>query len=108
MRTDATVAGLLAAGGRRLAAAAGGAAAGRMEAGVLLAAALGRPGTWLWAHPDAVPPPAARRRFAGWARRRAATRIPVALLTGRREFMGLDLELRRGVFIPRPETEGLV
>jgi release factor glutamine methyltransferase len=33
---------------------------------------------------------------------------PVAYLTGRREFMGLDLEVTPGVLVPRPETEILV
>src|SRR5262249_50639206 len=33
---------------------------------------------------------------------------PVAYLTGRREFFGLDLEITLDVLIPRPETELLV
>lgn len=33
---------------------------------------------------------------------------PVAYLTGRREFYGLELRITRDVFVPRPETELLV
>lgn len=39
------------------------------------------------------------RRLAG---------VPVAYLTGVREFMGLDFAVRPGVLVPRPETELLV
>jgi len=39
---------------------------------------------------------------------RAKERVPVAYLTGHRSFLGLDLLIPRGVFIPRPETEELV
>jgi release factor glutamine methyltransferase len=38
------------------------------------------------------------RRIAG---------TPVQHLTGRQGFLGLDLEVEPGVFVPRPETEGL-
>lgn len=39
---------------------------------------------------------------------RAKERQPVAYLTGHRVFLGLDLLVPKGVFIPRPETEELV
>jgi release factor glutamine methyltransferase len=39
---------------------------------------------------------------------RRAAREPVALITGHREFWGLDFEITRDVLIPRPETELIV
>jgi release factor glutamine methyltransferase len=39
---------------------------------------------------------------------RRATREPVAMILGRREFWGLEFEVTRDVLVPRPETELLV
>jgi release factor glutamine methyltransferase len=39
---------------------------------------------------------------------RRTTREPVALITGHREFWGLDFHVTRDVLIPRPETELIV
>jgi release factor glutamine methyltransferase len=39
---------------------------------------------------------------------RRARREPIQYITGTREFMGLDFEVRPGVMVPRPETETLV
>src|SRR5207249_5573639 len=47
------------------------------------------------------------RRLEGWLARRVRGE-PVQYLTGRAAFRGLDLAVRPGVLIPRPETEGLV
>ena len=52
---------------------------------------------------DAVPP-AFVQPFAALVERRAG-RVPVAYLTGSREFYGLDFEVTPDVLIPRPETE---
>jgi release factor glutamine methyltransferase len=49
-------------------------------------------------------PPAAQDRFAHLVARRAA-REPLQHLTGRAPFRYLELEVGRGVFVPRPETE---
>jgi release factor glutamine methyltransferase len=78
-----------------------------LEAKMLLAHALGRDRAWLAAHGDEALDPAAARAFDALVRRRSAGE-PVAYLTGRREFFGLDLEITPDVLIPREETEGLV
>ncbi|MFN3266659.1 MAG: peptide chain release factor N(5)-glutamine methyltransferase [Deinococcales bacterium] len=47
------------------------------------------------------------KRYQAWVARRAA-REPLQWILGSSEFYGLELELERGVLIPRPETERLV
>jgi release factor glutamine methyltransferase len=100
------VAGLLGRGAARLIPAAG--ATARLEAEILLAHAARVRREWLMAHPDSKPSAGAARWYASAIERRRTDRIPVAYLTGVREFMGLRFAMRIGVFIPRPETEGLV
>jgi release factor glutamine methyltransferase len=78
-----------------------------LEAKLLLAHVLGRDRAWLAAHGDAKLTPDQARAFDALARRRHRGE-PVAYLTGRREFFGLDLEITPDVLIPRPETELLV
>ncbi len=46
-------------------------------------------------------------RFDEWVERRVRGE-PIQYITGRAAFRHLDLEVRPGVLIPRPETEGLV
>ncbi|HEY8202187.1 MAG TPA: peptide chain release factor N(5)-glutamine methyltransferase [Actinomycetota bacterium] len=45
-----------------------------------------------------------RRRFEAWVDRRVAGE-PVALIIGRTEFMGMQLSVRKGVFVPRNSSE---
>jgi release factor glutamine methyltransferase len=78
-----------------------------LEAKLLLAHVLGRDRAWLAAHGDAPLEPARADAFDALVRRRLGGE-PVAYLTGRREFFGLDLEITPDVLIPRPETELLV
>jgi len=77
------------------------------EARILLAHVLGCDRAWLIAHADAMVPGAQAATFDKITRRRQQGE-PVAYLTGRREFYGLDLEITQDVLIPRPETELLV
>lgn len=79
----------------------------RLDAEVLLAHALGRERLDLYVRPDATMARADRERYQEMVHRRAA-RVPVAYLTGRREFMSLEFRVDARVLIPRPETERLV
>lgn len=80
---------------------------GALDAQLLLAAALGRPRTWVAARPELVPDAAQRERFAALVARRRAGE-PVAYLRGEREFWSLPLRVTPDVLVPRPETETVV
>ena len=78
-----------------------------VDARALLQHVLGRDRAWLVAHAnDALERSQADAFFTLAKRRRDGE--PVAYLTGRREFWGLDLAVSPAVLIPRPETETLV
>jgi release factor glutamine methyltransferase len=77
------------------------------EAQALVAACLGWERAQLIAHPDALLSARQARRLHCWVRRRAA-REPLAYITRRVWFYGLELTVGRGALIPRPETELLV
>ena len=77
------------------------------EAKLLLAHVMGRDRAWLAAHGDAALTREQALAYDALARRRRNGE-PVAYLTGRREFFGLELEVTPDVLIPRPETELLV
>ncbi|HET9765006.1 MAG TPA: peptide chain release factor N(5)-glutamine methyltransferase [Casimicrobiaceae bacterium] len=78
-----------------------------LEGKLLLAHVLGCDRAWLSAHGEAALTPEQARAFDALARRRNHGE-PVAYLTGKREFFGLELEITPDVLIPRPETELLV
>ncbi len=80
----------------------------RLDAEVLLAAALGVDRTALFTHPDREVRGPAVRAFQDAVRRRSAGREPVAYITGRRGFRHLELAVDHRVLVPRPETELLV
>jgi release factor glutamine methyltransferase len=77
------------------------------DATVLLAHALARPRTWLYAHGDDEVDAATADAFAALLARRESGE-PVAYLTGRRGFWRFDLAVTPDTLIPRPETELLV
>jgi release factor glutamine methyltransferase len=79
----------------------------RLDAQLLLAHHLQRPREWLIAHDDAALTPAEAAAFAADTARRADG-MPLAYLTGRREFHGLELGITPAVLDPRPDTETLV
>ncbi|MDR2239861.1 MAG: peptide chain release factor N(5)-glutamine methyltransferase [Zoogloeaceae bacterium] len=77
------------------------------EARLLLGHALGLALAALEARPERTVEPQAAAHFRALAARRAAGE-PIAYLTGRREFYGLDFHVTPDVLIPREETELLV
>ena len=79
----------------------------RLDAQLLLAHRLGRPRTWLLAHDDAPLDAQTSAAFGADCARRADG-VPLAYLTGRKEFHGLEFEVTPAVLVPRPETELLV
>lgn len=79
----------------------------RLDAEVLLAAALNHPRSVLYAWPERIPEPELADRFAAWLERRLRGE-PVAYLLGRCGFWSLELEVTPDTLIPRPETELLV
>lgn len=85
----------------------GGIPTARLDAELLMAEVLStdRVGVYMdHDRPLAEPERAAYRELI----RSRARGLPVAYLTGRREFFGLSLEVDERVLVPRPETEGLV
>ncbi|OUM07362.1 protein-(glutamine-N5) methyltransferase, release factor-specific [Pseudomonas syringae] len=79
----------------------------RLDIELLLAAALGKPRSFLHTWPERIVSTEAALAFAGYlARRRAGE--PVAYILGQQGFWKLDLEVAPHTLIPRPETEMLV
>lgn len=78
----------------------------RLDTSLLLAYRLRQPREWLIAHPSEELDVQALAEFEADCRRRADD-VPLAYLTGRREFMGLELAVTPAVLVPRPETETL-
>jgi release factor glutamine methyltransferase len=79
----------------------------RLDAEVLLAHVLRVERSFLLSHPTLPLSLAQAALYAGLIRRRAA-REPLAYLSGRRWFYGLEFLVTSAVLIPRPETELLV
>ncbi|UCE86669.1 MAG: peptide chain release factor N(5)-glutamine methyltransferase [Deltaproteobacteria bacterium] len=80
----------------------------RLDAECLLAHVRGTDRLRLYVDFDRPVDEAERARFRELVRRRATDRVPVAQLTGVREFWSLPLAINRDVLVPRPETETLV
>ena len=79
----------------------------RLDAELLLGYVLGFSRTQLYARWEQSLPFGQRRVYEELVQRRVA-REPLAYITGRKEFFGLDFEVNRSVLVPRPETELLV
>ncbi|PMP83477.1 MAG: protein-(glutamine-N5) methyltransferase, release factor-specific, partial [Roseiflexus castenholzii] len=79
----------------------------RLDAEILLAHALGWSRARVLARLQETIPDDALQSFLALVERRAA-REPVAYLTGRKEFYGLEFVVDRRVLVPRPETAALI
>ena len=77
------------------------------DADLLLCDALELPRSHVYAFPERPVSASAAARLDDWVRRRQRGE-PVAYITGRRGFWGLDLEVSPHALIPRPDTETLV
>lgn len=79
----------------------------RLDAELLLARALDVTRSYLFAHPEDQLDPAAGDRF--WAAIEQRTDgVPLAYITGEKEFWSMTLAVNRDTLVPRPETEILV
>lgn len=73
----------------------------------LLCHVVGKPLSWLYAHPEAPLSPEQGRHFHDQIDRLMAG-VPFEYLTGRAAFRDIELEVTPDVLVPRPETETLV
>lgn len=79
----------------------------RLDAELLLAAAIGKSRSYLHTWPERIVSSEAALTFAGYLQRRRAGE-PVAYILGQQGFWNLDLEVAPHTLIPRPDTELLV
>ena len=79
----------------------------RADVELLLARAMDRPRSWLYAHADAIVGERQAGHFLSMVEQRRRGE-PVALILGTREFWSLELTVTGDTLIPRPETELLV
>lgn len=79
----------------------------RRDTEILLCHCLGKPRAWLYAWPEKEVSSECAQHFSQVLAQRR-TGIPVAYITGEREFWSLQLAVNSATLIPRPETETLV
>lgn len=79
----------------------------RLDAELLLAAALGKPRSFLHTWPERIVSSEAAAIYSGYLLRRQRGE-PVAYILGHQGFWTLDLEVAADTLIPRPDTELLV
>ena len=79
----------------------------RLDAEVLLGCVLEQPRSYLFSWPEHEPDATLQQRFQQLVEQRADG-VPVAHLTGEREFWSLPLRVTADTLIPRPDTELLV
>lgn len=79
----------------------------RLDTELMLARALDVPRSYLFAHPEDSLDPAALERFSTAVERRV-NGMPIAYITGEKEFWSMILIVSPATLVPRPETEVLV
>ncbi|MBF8676452.1 peptide chain release factor N(5)-glutamine methyltransferase [Pseudomonas fulva] len=79
----------------------------RLDAELLLAAALGKPRSYLHTWPERIVSSEAAQTYDGYLQRRRGGE-PVAYILGQQGFWKIDLEVAPHTLIPRPDTELLV
>ena len=79
----------------------------RLEAEILVARSIDMPRSYLFAHPEDTLDELALERLQDTLSRRVAG-MPMAYITGTREFWSLELQVSPATLVPRPETELLV
>lgn len=79
----------------------------KLEAELLLCHVLNKNRAYLFAHPDALVSPEQIETYLQMIKQRAEG-LPIAYITGQREFWSLSLKVTPNVLIPRHETERLV
>jgi release factor glutamine methyltransferase len=79
----------------------------RLDAEILVARAIDMPRSYLFAHPEDQLDEFALQRVADAVERRL-TGMPMAYITGSKEFWSLELQVSPATLVPRPETELLV
>lgn len=79
----------------------------RLDAELLLAAAIGKSRSYLHTWPERIVSSEAAQTYAGYLQRRRGGE-PVAYILGQQGFWKIDLEVAPHTLIPRPDTELLV
>lgn len=79
----------------------------RLDAELLLASVLSHDRTWLHAHPE-WPLTLSKRRAANRLIAKRLNHVPVAYLTGHKDFYGRDFLVNHYTLVPRPESEDMI
>ncbi|MDD5489967.1 MAG: peptide chain release factor N(5)-glutamine methyltransferase [Candidatus Moranbacteria bacterium] len=78
-----------------------------LDTEILLSLAVNKPKEYLFSHPEKKLNKPQILRYKFYVARRLSGE-PIAYITGKKEFYGLEYEVDKNVLIPRPETELLV
>lgn len=78
-----------------------------LESELILSAAINKPREFIYTHPEFVLSRSEKRAFTNFIKRRAK-HLPLAYISGFKEFYSLAFFVNKNVLIPRPETERLV